>query len=69
MKFVPMVQAHLEGGARGVSGTSRVIKKDQWNYLAVIFTDSTFHLAYNDQIVRGQKRAFMNVVAGETLFR
>jgi hypothetical protein len=41
------------------------IKKDQWNYMAVIFKDSTIYLAYNDQIVRGQKRDFMNVVAGD----
>ncbi len=60
--------AHLEGGARGVTSASRVIKKDQWNYLAIIFKDSTFHLVYNDQIVRGQKRAFMNVVAAKLFF-
>ena len=61
-------RAYLEGGARGVRGTNAVIKKDQWNYLAVIFKDSTFHLVSNDQIVRGQKRAFMNVVAAELFF-
>ena len=57
--------AHLEGAARGIRGMDAAIKKDQWNYMAVIFKDSTIYLAYNDQIVRGQKRDFMNVVAGE----
>ena len=58
--------AYLEGAAaHGVAGANVVIKKDQWNYMAVIFTDSTFHLVYNDQIVRGPKRDFMNVVAGD----
>ena len=42
-----------------------VIKKDQWNYMAVIFKDSTLYLAYNDQIVRGARRDIMNVVAGD----
>jgi hypothetical protein len=58
--------AYLEGAAaHGVAGANVVIKKDQWNYMAVIFTDSTFHLVYNDQIARGPKRDFMNVVAGD----
>ena len=62
--------AYLEGaGAHGVTGVNVVIKKDQWNYMAVVFTDSTFHLVYNDQISRGPKRDFMNVVAGELHFR
>ena len=62
--------AYLEGaGAHGITGINAVIKKDQWNYMAVIFTDSTFHLVYNDQIVRGAKRGFMNVVAGELRVR
>ena len=62
--------AYLEGaGAHGIRGINGVIKKDQWNYLAVIFTDSTIYLAYNDQIVRGQKRDFLNVVAGDLRLR
>ena len=61
--------AYLEGAAaNGVRGIDAVIKKDQWNYLGVIFTDSTIYLAYNDQIFRGAKRAFMNVVAAEIFF-
>ena len=59
----------LEGAAaHGVRSNKAAIKKDQWNYLAVIFTDSTFHLAYNDQIVRGQKEDFLNVIEGELRF-
>ena len=61
--------AHLVSGeVRGVTGINTVIKEDQWNYLAIIFKDSTFHLAYNDQIVRGQ-RDFMNAVAPELRVR
>jgi len=57
--------AYLEGAAHGIRIIDAAIKKDQWNYMAVIFKDSTFYLAYNDQIIRGQKRDFMNVVAGD----
>ena len=61
--------AHLEGKARGVTVIDAVIKMDQWNYLAVIFTNSTFYLAYNDQIVNSGKFDIMNVVAAELRFR
>ena len=62
--------AYLEGGgAHGITGINAVIKKDQWNYMAVIFKDSIFHLAYNDKIVRGKEREFMNFVAGDLNFR
>ena len=57
--------AYLEGGAKGIRGMDVVIKTDQWNYMAIIFQDSTIYLAYNDQIVRGARRDFMNVVAGD----
>ena len=61
--------AYLEGAAaHGVSGFNAVIKKDQWNYMAIIFTDSTLYLAYNDQIVRGEKRGFLNVITGDLRF-
>ena len=60
---------YLEGVARGITGIDAVIEKDQWNYMAVIFKDSTFHLAYNDQIVRGQKEDFLNVIAAELRVR
>ncbi len=60
--------AWLESAAaHGVRSNKAAIKRDQWNYMAVIFTDSTFYLAYNDQIVRGQ-RDFLNVVAGDLRF-
>ncbi|MDE0397210.1 MAG: hypothetical protein OXL96_05325 [Candidatus Poribacteria bacterium] len=57
--------AYLEGVARGITGIDAVIKTDQWNYLAVIFTDSTLYLAYNDQIVNSGKFEIMSVVAGD----
>ena len=61
--------AYLEGaGAHGPRSNNVAIKKDQWNYMAVIFTDSTFYLAYNDQIFRGQKEGFLNVIAGDLRF-
>ena len=59
----------LEGAAaNGVRSNKAVIKKNQWNYMAVIFTDSTFYLAYNAQIFQGQKKGFLNVIAGELRF-
>ena len=61
--------AYLEGKARGVRVIDAVIKKDQWNYMAVIFTDSTFYLAYNDQIVNSGKFDIMNGVAAELRVR
>ena len=57
--------AYLEGAARGIRGIDVVIKTDQWNYMAIIFKDSTIYLAYNDQILRGARRDFMNVVAAD----
>ena len=61
--------AYLEGAAaNGVRGIDAVIKTDQWNYLAIIFTDSTIYFAYNNQILRGPKRDFMNLVAAEIFF-
>ena len=62
--------AYLEGGgARGITGINAVIKKNQWNYMAVIFKDSMFHLAYNDKIVRGKEPQFMNFLAAALNFR
>ena len=57
--------AYLEGGAHGIRITDAAIKKDQWNYMAIIFKDSTIYLVSNDQIRRGRKRDIMNVVAGD----
>ena len=60
--------AWLESAAaHGVRSNRAAIKKNQWNYMAVIFTDSTFHLAYNDQIVRG-RRDFLNVIVEDLRF-
>ena len=53
------------GGFYGITGIDAVIKTNQWNYLAIIFNDNTFHLVYNDQIVRGRKDDFMKVVASD----
>ena len=60
--------AWLEGAAHGVRSNNAAIKKDQWNYMAVIFTDSTFYLAYNDQIANSGEWGIMNVVAGDLRF-
>ena len=61
--------AYLEGGgAHGPRKMDVPIKKDQWNYMAVIFKDSTLYVAYNDQIFRGQKQDFLNVIVGELRF-
>ena len=58
--------AYLEGGgAHGPRSIDVPIKKDQWNYMAVIFKDSTLYLVYNDQIVRRQRDVHLNVIAGE----
>ena len=60
-------QAFLEGKFEGkrVSrpiGIDVPIEKDQWNYLAVIFKDSAFFLAYNDEILRTSRIRFVNFV-------
>ena len=61
--------AYLEGGgARGPKSMGVPIKKDQWNYLAVIFKDSTLYLAYNDQIYRRQRDDRLNVIVGDLRF-
>ena len=61
--------AWLEGAAaHGVRSNNAAIKKNQWNYMAVIFTDSTFYLAYNDQIANSGEWGIMNVVVGELRF-
>ena len=60
---------YLEGGgARGVRVSDAPIKKDQWNYMAIIFKDSTLHLAYNDQIYQRRKEDFLNVIDGDLRF-
>ena len=61
--------AWLEGpAAHGVRSKRAAIKKDQWNYMALIFKDSTFHLAYNDQIYQRQKVDFLDVIVEDLHF-
>ena len=58
--------AILEGkGVRAFIGIDVPIEKDQWNYLAVIFKDSSFFLAYNDEILRTSRINRVNFVAAE----
>ena len=60
--------ATLEGkGVRAFIGIDVPIEKDQWNYLAVIFKDSSFLLAYNDEILRTSRINRVNFVAAELL--
>ena len=54
--------ALLDGEVKGIIGVDVSIEKDQWNYVAIIYKDSTFHLVYNDQIVHGRRFGRMNVV-------
>ena len=55
----------LEGKVRGSIGVDVPVEKDQWNYAAIIYKDSTFHFAYNDRILRTRKFDLMNLVAAE----
>ena len=56
----------LEGkGIRTVIGIEVPIEKDQWNYMAVIFKDGSFFLAYNDEILRTSRINRVNFVAAE----
>ena len=48
-------------------GINVPIEKNQWNYLAVIFKDSTFFLAYNDEILRTGRINVVNFIAAELL--
>ena len=59
----------LEGkGIRTVIGIEVPIEKDQWNYMAVIFKDGSFFLAYNDEILRTSRINRVNFVAAELRF-
>lgn len=57
--------ALLDGEVRGIIGVDVSIEKDQWNYVAIIYKDSTFHLVYNDQIFHVRRFGRMNVVAAD----
>ena len=40
-----------------------LVEKDQWNYMAIIFKDSTLSLAYNNEILRTGRINLVNFVA------
>lgn len=56
---------HLEGKVHGIAGTRVEVERDQWNYVAVIFRESTFHFVDNNRILRFRKFDLMNFVAAE----
>ena len=55
-------------GAHGVRVSHAPIKKNQWNYMALIFKESTLHLAYNDQIHQRRREDFLNVIVEDLNF-
>ena len=58
--------AFLEGKTTlAFIGIDVPVEKDQWNYMAVIFKDSSFFLAYNDEIPRTSRINRVNFVAAE----
>ena len=60
--------AYLVGkGVRAFIGIGVPIERDQWNYMAVIFKDSSFFLAYNDEILRTSRINRVNFVAADLL--
>ena len=54
-------------GVRAFIGIDVPIERDQWNYMAVIFKDSSFFLAYNDEILRTSRINRVNFVAAHLL--
>lgn len=56
---------HLEGKVHGVAGINVEVEKDQWNYVAIIYRDSTFHFVYDNRILRFKKFDLMNFVAAK----
>ena len=54
-------------GVRAFIGIDIPIEKHQWNYMAVIFKDSSFFLAYNDEILRTSRINRVNFVAADLL--
>ena len=56
--------AFLEGKSTlAFIGINVPVEKDQWNYMAVIFKDSSFFFAYNDEILRTSRINRVNFVA------
>ena len=57
-------QAYLSGDrAHGLAGVDAPIEKDQWNYLAIIFKNSTLYHASNEQIRQGMRLGIVNRVS------
>ena len=54
-------------GVRAFIGIEKPIERDQWNYIAVIFKDSSFFFAYNDEILRTSRINRVNFVAADLL--
>lgn len=50
-------------GAHGIAGIDDAIEKDQWNYIAIIFKNSTLYHVTNDQITGGRQLVFANRVS------
>lgn len=52
------------GGAHGIAGRDTPIEKDQWNYMAIIFKDSTLYHVTNDRISGADRKlVFANRVS------
>ena len=60
--------AYLEGEtAHGVSFFYAPMERNRWNYVAIIYRDSTFGFAYNNRIKRKSKFGVMDQVSVEDL--
>ena len=58
--------AYLDGeDTHGVSGFNAPIERNRWNYLAIIYKDSTFAYVYNNRILRKSKFGLMDRVTAE----
>ena len=56
--------AYLSGdGAHGLAGSDKAIEKDQWNYIAIIFKNSTLCHGSNNRMSRGWRLAFADRVS------
>ena len=57
---------NLEGAAaHGIMGIDVEVERNRWNYVAIIYRDSTFHFADNNRILRFKKVDRVNQVAAE----
>ena len=56
--------AYLSGArAHGLAGADRAIEKDQWNYIAIVFKNSTLCHATNNRISQGWRLPFADRVS------